>query len=83
MDGFRAKGLPVIEIFPPVLQSFVWGGNVASSPLNFTAGYTCDNKGKQFLSLFTDQGELLEGPTKLLLSVAIVHTAVASPMLDC
>ena len=54
VEGFKAKELPAIEIFPPVLRSFVWGGGVDTSPLNFTAAYSCDNAGKQFLALSVD-----------------------------
>ena len=60
LDGCEAKELPVIEIFPPVLREFVFGGNFPSSSLNFTASFTCDNKGKQFLRLASEEGEFPE-----------------------
>lgn len=44
-----------------MLREFVFGGNVPSASLNFTASFTCDNKGKQFLRLASEEGKFLEG----------------------
>lgn len=70
VEGFKAKELPFIEIFPPVLRSFVWGGGVDTSPLNFTAAYSCDNAGKQFLALSVDGfDESEQAPVNILANV--------------
>ncbi|KAI9747131.1 MAG: hypothetical protein M1815_004571 [Lichina confinis] len=54
-EGFPAMQQLSIAIFPPVLQSFAWGGvelTPGDGTLEFYAAYGCDAQGKQILELF-------------------------------
>ncbi len=59
VEGFEAELLPTNPIFPPPLQSFVFGGNQPTGPVNFSAGYSCDSTGNVFLELLVDQGKAI------------------------
>ncbi|KAI9808797.1 MAG: hypothetical protein M1825_003950 [Sarcosagium campestre] len=54
--GFDAYALPIPLIFPPPLQGWGFGGKSGGAGnLNFTAGYACDEAGKQYLRLNSAQ----------------------------
>lgn len=53
--GFAAKGGFTVQPFPPVLEPWFFGGKHAgSAPLKFIADYECDDQGKAYLRLRTD-----------------------------
>lgn len=58
VDGFEASRLPTTLPFPLPLQAFEFGGPGNVWGLNFTASYSCDNKGKQYLQLNIDDPSL-------------------------
>lgn len=69
--GFPARLSPTIQIFPPVLQPFVFGGPFPSnSEAKFGAIYSCDSTGRPFLKLVTEDGMKL---LCFLVSVSCFH----------
>lgn len=66
-DGFPARILPSIAIFPPPLTAFEFGGPYAEeSRGTFSAIYDCDTTGQQFVKLVPDRGIFI------LLSISLV-----------